>query len=104
MVRKHLGSTIMINCCFCRKYPGTTIVTDSVTSNGLTEFIEGLGGKHFRYRRGYKNVIGKGVELNEQARPHRAHDGDQACTALLLCGFGSWGCCAACLSCLCQYG
>jgi hypothetical protein len=31
-----------------RKYPGTTIVTDSVTSNGLTAFIEGLGGKHFR--------------------------------------------------------
>ena len=50
----------------CRKYPGTTIVTDSVTSNGLTEFIDSLGGKHFRYKRGYKNVIGKGVELNEQ--------------------------------------
>ena len=32
----------------CRKYPGTTIVTDSVTSNGLTAFIESLGGKHFR--------------------------------------------------------
>ncbi|CAK0785494.1 hypothetical protein CVIRNUC_008703 [Coccomyxa viridis] len=52
-----------------RKYSGTTIVTDSVTSNGLTEFIEGLGGKHFRYRRGYKNVIGKGVELNGQGVP-----------------------------------
>ena len=52
-----------------RKYPGTTIVTDSVTSNGLTEFIEALGGKHFRYRRGYKNVIGKGVELNEEGVP-----------------------------------
>ena len=50
----------------CRKYPGTTIVTDSVTSNGLTEFITGLGGKHFRYRRGYKNVIGQGVKLNQQ--------------------------------------
>ncbi|EIE19781.1 Phosphoglucomutase, first 3 domain-containing protein [Coccomyxa subellipsoidea C-169] len=49
-----------------RKYPGTTIVTDSVTSNGLTEFITGLGGKHFRYRRGYKNVIGQGVKLNQQ--------------------------------------
>eukprot|EP00891_Asterochloris_glomerata_P008353 jgi/Astpho2/8353/Aster-01419 len=48
-----------------RKYPGTTIVTDSVTSNGLTAFIESLGGKHFRYRRGYKNVIGKGMELNK---------------------------------------
>ncbi|KAK9807868.1 hypothetical protein WJX72_011619 [[Myrmecia] bisecta] len=48
-----------------RKYPGTTIVTDSVTSNGLTEYISSLGGKHFRYRRGYKNVISKGIELNE---------------------------------------
>jgi phosphomannomutase len=48
------------------KYPGTTIVTDSVTSNGLTKFIEGLGGRHFRYKRGYKNVISKGVELNGQ--------------------------------------
>jgi len=46
-------------------FPGTTIVTDSVTSNGLTKFITDLGGKHFRYRRGYKNVIAKGVELNE---------------------------------------
>lgn len=44
-------------------------MTDSVTSNGLTEFIEALGGKHFRYRRGYKNVIGKGIELNEQGVP-----------------------------------
>ena len=49
-----------------RKYPGSTIVTDSVTSNGLSAFIKKLGGRHFRYRRGYKNVIGKGVELNEQ--------------------------------------
>lgn len=41
-----------------------TIVTDSVTSDGLTEFIEGLGGKHLRYKRGYKNVIDKCKELN----------------------------------------
>jgi phosphomannomutase len=31
-----------------RKFPGSTIVTDSVTSTGLTKFIEGLGGQHFR--------------------------------------------------------
>lgn len=31
-----------------REHPGTTIVTDSVTSNGLTEFITQLGGKHVR--------------------------------------------------------
>ncbi|MCH5303492.1 MAG: phosphomannomutase/phosphoglucomutase, partial [Ruminococcus sp.] len=36
---------------------GGTIVTDSITSSGLKEFIENnLGGKHYRYRRGYKNV------------------------------------------------
>ena len=53
-------------CALCRKYPGSTIVTDSVTSNGLTAFITSLGGEHFRFKRGYKNVIGKGVELNKQ--------------------------------------
>ena len=46
---------------------GGTIVTDSITSSGLKEFIENdLGGKHYRYRRGYKNVIDKGLELNEK--------------------------------------
>ncbi|MBR4762448.1 MAG: phosphomannomutase/phosphoglucomutase, partial [Clostridia bacterium] len=43
---------------------GLTVVTDSVTSDGLKSFIENtLGGKHYRYRRGYKNVIDKAVEL-----------------------------------------
>jgi len=43
---------------------GATIVTDSVTSDGLKTFIEEhLGGKHYRYRRGYKNVINKAIEL-----------------------------------------
>lgn len=32
-----------------REHPGTTVVTDSVTSNGLTQFITSLGGKHFRW-------------------------------------------------------
>lgn len=46
---------------------GGTIVTDSITSSGLKEFIENtLGGKHYRYKRGYKNVIDKGIELNAQ--------------------------------------
>ncbi len=43
---------------------GGTIVTDSVTSDGLKTYIEEtLGGKHYRYRRGYKNVIDKAIEL-----------------------------------------
>lgn len=46
---------------------GGTVVTDSVTSDGLKEYIENdLGGVHFRYKRGYKNVIEKAVELNAQ--------------------------------------
>ena len=46
-------------------YPGGTVVTDSVTSNELHEFLEGkLGLKHLRYRRGYRNVINKAKELN----------------------------------------
>ncbi|MCR5042320.1 MAG: phosphomannomutase/phosphoglucomutase [Clostridia bacterium] len=45
-------------------HPGGVIVTDSVTSDGLKKFIENdLGGVHYRYRRGYKNVIDKAREL-----------------------------------------
>ena len=43
---------------------GGTIVTDSVTSAGLTEFInETLGGVHRRFKRGYKNVIDESIRL-----------------------------------------
>ncbi len=46
------------------KYPGGTIVTDSVTTSQLTDFIENdLKMKHLRYKRGYKNVINKAKEL-----------------------------------------
>ncbi len=39
-------------------HPGGTIVTDSITSTGLKTFIEQeLGGHHWRFKRGYKNVI-----------------------------------------------
>jgi phosphomannomutase len=47
-----------------REHPGTTIVTDSVTSNGLARFIETHGGKHLRYKKGYKNVIDKAIAMN----------------------------------------
>ena len=47
-------------------YPHSTIVTDSVTSDRLTFFLEQeLGLTHLRYMRGYKNVINKCRELNE---------------------------------------
>ena len=46
-------------------YPGGTVVTDSITSNELHEFLEGkLGLKHLRYKRGYRNVINKAKELS----------------------------------------
>ncbi len=40
------------------------IVTDSVTSDGLSAFIKDLGGQHIRYKRGYRNVIDKCMEVN----------------------------------------
>jgi phosphomannomutase len=50
-----------------KDHPGSTIVTDSITSDGLTRFIEeDLGGVHFRYRRGYKNVINQAIALNRE--------------------------------------
>ncbi len=48
-----------------REHPGSTIVTDSITSEGLTQFIEAmLGGTHHRFKRGYKNVISEAERLN----------------------------------------
>lgn len=47
------------------EHPHSTIVTDSVTSDGLADFISRKGGRHHRYRRGYKNVINEGIRLNE---------------------------------------
>ncbi len=44
--------------------PGSTIVTDSVTSSHLAAFIEReLGGVHRRFKRGYKNVINESIRL-----------------------------------------
>ena len=49
-----------------KEHPGSYIVTDSITSDGLTEFIEkNLGGHHCRFKRGYKNVINEAIRLNQ---------------------------------------
>src|SRR3712207_2953386 len=45
---------------------GATIVTDSVTSNGLAEYIAKKGGIHHRFKRGYKNVINESIRLNNE--------------------------------------
>jgi phosphomannomutase len=52
------------------EHPGSTIVTDSVTSDGLSRFIEAdLGGIHHRFKRGYKNVINEAIRLNQMGQP-----------------------------------
>ncbi len=57
----------LISAIILEEHPGTTIVTDSITSEGLTSFIEvKLGGKHHRFKRGYKNVINEAIRLNAE--------------------------------------
>ncbi len=46
--------------------PGATFVTDSVTSSGLSAFIAEWGGIHYRFKRGYRNVIEEAVRLNAE--------------------------------------
>lgn len=53
----------MIAAIALEEYPGTTIVTDSITSSGLKRFIESRGGIHHRFKRGYKNVINEAIRL-----------------------------------------
>lgn len=57
----------LISAVVLREHPGSTIVTDSITSDGLTQFIEGdLQGIHHRFKRGYKNVINESKRLNQE--------------------------------------
>jgi phosphomannomutase len=57
----------MISAVILDEHPGSTIVTDSITSDGLTKFIEEeLNGKHHRFQRGYKNVINESINLNKK--------------------------------------
>lgn len=54
-----IGSIIL------EEHPQSTIVTDSITSEGLNVFIEKeLKGKHHRFKRGYKNVINEAIRIN----------------------------------------
>jgi len=48
-------------------YPKSTIITDSITSDELTDFLENeLHLHHHRFKRGYKNVINECIRLNEE--------------------------------------
>ena len=51
-----------------KEYPGTTIVTDSITSTGLKKFITENGGVHHRFKRGYRNVINEAIRLNNEGK------------------------------------
>lgn len=56
----------MLSAILLREHPGTTIVTDSITSTGLARFIESRGGVHHRFKRGYRNVINESMRLNAE--------------------------------------
>ena len=62
--------------------PGSTVVTDSVTSDQLQEFLENkLGLVHHRFKRGYRNVIDESVRLNNA--------GTESCLAIETSGHGA---------------
>lgn len=59
----------LISSIVLEEHPESYIVTDSITSKGLTTFInEKLKGKHHRFKRGYKNVINESVRLNAEGK------------------------------------
>lgn len=53
----------MLGYAFSSQSPGCTVVTDSTTSEGLSDFLSGLGLNHVRYLRGYANVIRRAKEI-----------------------------------------
>ena len=53
----------LISAILLEEEPGAYIVTDSVTSDGLAQFIAAHGGVHHRFKRGYKNVINESKRL-----------------------------------------
>ena len=56
----------MISAILLREQPGAWIVTDSITSTGLAEFIAAKGGVHHRFKRGYRNVINEMIRLRKE--------------------------------------
>jgi phosphomannomutase len=59
----------LISAIILEEHSNSIIVTDSITSNGLKEFIEEkLGGVHHRFKRGYKNVINEAIRLNKEGK------------------------------------
>lgn len=50
------------------EHPGSIIVTDSVTSTSLKKYIEKRGGIHYRFQRGYNNIINEAKRLNDEGK------------------------------------
>ncbi len=48
------------------QYGDITVVTDSITSTGLADFITELGCRHHRFKRGYRNVINEAKRLMDE--------------------------------------
>ena len=59
---------IALICAILLEEKAGTIVTDSVTSDGLAKFIAAKGGRHHRFKRGYKNVINEAIRLKKRGR------------------------------------
>jgi phosphomannomutase len=73
----------LISSVILEEHPGSVIVTDSITSQGLKWFIEDkLGGVHHRYKRGYKNVINESIRLNQT--------GQESCLAIETSGHAAF--------------
>ena len=61
------GIVAMAAALIAEEHPGTTVVTDSITSDQLTDFlVKRLGLKHHRFKRGYRNVINEAIRLNNE--------------------------------------
>lgn len=56
----------LISAVLLKQEPGATVVTNSATSSHLQTFLESLGGKQDRYLTGYRNVINRALELNQE--------------------------------------
>lgn len=69
-----------------RQYGPITVVTDSITSTGLTDFINSLGCCHHRFKRGYRNVINEAkrlLALEEAARKAKEETDAEFANAIL---------------------
>ncbi|HOV70406.1 MAG TPA: phosphomannomutase/phosphoglucomutase, partial [Clostridia bacterium] len=56
----------LISAILLEERPGAVIVTDSVTSTGLADFIASRSGRQHRFKRGYRNVINEAIRLNNE--------------------------------------